>query len=148
MKRIVAAALSATMFAAPMAIPGSAAAHERGYDRRDRDYDDWDDRRDERRAYREGYWDGRRHNGYYYDNRWFYGPPPAHLRAHVRYDYRHWRRGDYLPGYYRDHYRPIDWRRHHLHRPPHGCHYVRSDRGDVLLVAIATGAILSVILAD
>jgi hypothetical protein len=26
---------------------------------------------------RDDRWDGGRHNGYYYNNRWSYGPPPA-----------------------------------------------------------------------
>ena len=35
-----------------------------------------------------------------------------------------------------------------LRRPPRGYHYVRDDRGDYLLVGIATGVILGVILAN
>jgi Ni/Co efflux regulator RcnB len=161
MKRLALAAIAAATFAAPLAIPTTAAAedhrgrHERGWDRHDRDYDDRDDRRDERRAYRDGRrderradrWDDRRYNGYYREGRWFYGPPPSHYRD-VRYDYRHWRRGERLPRYYRDRYHSVDYRDYRLRAPPRGYHYVRDDRGDIILAAIATGIIASVILAN
>jgi len=171
MKRFAMAALAAATFAAPLALPTDAAAQHRGdrhwrgdrdddrhdrrrdrRDRRDRDYDNRDDRRDERRAYREGrrdqrHWDRRRHNGYNYQGRWHYGPPPSHYRD-VDYGYRSWRRGDRLPSYYRSHYDRVDWRHHHLRQPPRGYHYVRDDRGDYLLVGIATGVILGVILSQ
>lgn len=171
MKRLALAAIAAVTFAAPLAISTSASAedhrgrHERGWDdRRDRDYDNRDDRRDERRAYREGRrdgyhdgrrddrradrWDDRRYNGYHYQGRWYYGPPPRHYRD-VRYDYRGWRRGDRLPAYYRDRYHRVDYRDYrHLRPPPRGYHYVRDDRGDIILAAIATGIIASVILAN
>jgi Ni/Co efflux regulator RcnB len=165
MKRLALAAIAAVTFAAPLAISTPAAAddhrgrHERGWDdRRDRDYGNRDDRRDERRAYREGRrdgyhdgrradrWDDRRYNGYHYNGRWHYGPPPRHYRD-VRYDYRAWRRGDRLPAYYRDHYRRVDYRDYrHLRPPPRGYGYYRDDRGDIILAAIATGIIASVIL--
>lgn len=162
MKRLMSAALAAATFIAPLAIAPTAAAQDRG--RHDRDWNDRgrdrDDRRDDRREYRddrrnynEGYrdgrradrWDDRRHNGYYYNNRWYYGPPPGHWRNEARYDYRGWRRGDRLPGYYRDRYRTVDYRAYHLRAPPRGYHYVRDDRGELLLVGIATGVILGII---
>jgi Ni/Co efflux regulator RcnB len=160
MKRFAIAALAAATFAAPLAISTDAAARDR--DRRDwrddnrRDRDDRRDWRDDRRHYRDGYrdgrrfqrhWDDRRFNGYTYRGRWHYGPPPGHYRDHVDYGWRAWRRGDRLPGYYRSHYRSVDWRYHRLRPPPRGYHYVRDDRGDYLLVGIATGVILGVILA-
>jgi Ni/Co efflux regulator RcnB len=162
MKRFAMAALAAATFAAPLAVSTDAAAQRRDRDGRwdrDGDYDNRDDRRDERRAYREGRrdgrdhdrrrdrWDDRRYNGYSYRGRWHYGPPPAHYRD-ADYGYRSWRRGDRLPGYYREHYRRVDYRSHRLRAPPRGYHYVRDDRGDYLLVGIATGVILGVILAN
>lgn len=59
-----------------------------------------------------------------------------------------WRKGERLPANYREHYREVDYRAHHLKAPPRGYHYVRDDRGETLLVGIATGAILGVILAN
>lgn len=155
MKRFVTALLAAATFAAPVALPATASAQHRGdrYDR-DRDHDrNWRrDRRDDRRASRRDRrddrrdgWDRRRHNGYWHSGRWYYGPPPVHYRD-VRYDYRAWRRGDRLPRYYRDHYVVVrDYDRYGYRRPPRGYHYVRDDRGEVLLVGIATGVILGII---
>ncbi|WP_312684479.1 RcnB family protein [Stenotrophomonas chelatiphaga] len=121
---------------------------ERRDDRRDhRDHRrearrDWrDDRRHDRRDWR----DDRRHPGYYRP-----APPP-------RVVYRPAYRPAYGPGpgygwkvghRYRDYYRgPIyvvnDYNSYHVRRPPRGHHWVRDDRGNLLLVAIATG-----ILAD
>src|SRR5262245_48562489 len=157
MKRLAVAALAALTFAAPVALPTEAAAQHRHRDHdgdrdRDRDWDrdgdrDRDWRRDNRREHRR--WDRRRHNGYNYRGRWYYGPPPARWAPYADYGYRNWRRGDRLPAYYRDSYYVVrDYDRYGLRRPPRGCHYVRDDRGDYLLVGIATGVILGVILAN
>lgn len=161
MKRLATAALAALTFAAPLAAPAQAFAMHRDRDRdwdrdrdrdhrrghRDRDRWDRDDRREHRRDHRR--WDRRAHNGYEYRGRWYYGPPPAAHRDHAYYGYRHWRRGDRLPAYYRDHYYVVrDYDRYRLRPPPRGYHYVRDDRGDYLLVGIATGIILGVILAN
>jgi Ni/Co efflux regulator RcnB len=125
---------------------------DRREDRRDHRDDrrearrDWrDDRRHDRREWR----DDRRHAGYYRP-----APPP-------RVVYRPAYRPAYGPAYgrgpgygwkvghrYRDYYRgPIyvvnDYNSYHVRRPPRGHHWVRDDRGNLLLVAIATG-----ILAD
>jgi Ni/Co efflux regulator RcnB len=149
MKRLVIAALAAVSFAAPLALAGTAAAdpprNERGRDRHD-DRDGYrGDRRDEGRSQR---WDDRRFNGYTSNGRWYYGPPPRNFRGDARYDYRGWRRGDRLSNYHRSHYAQVDWRRARLHAPPRGYRYVRDDRGETLLVGIATGVILSVILGN
>lgn len=92
-------------------------------------------------------WDRHRYNGYSYRGEWHYGPPPASLGDLVEFGYRVWRRGDRLPDYYRDSYGVVDYRAYRLDPPPSGYHYVRDDRGDYLLVGIATGVILGVILA-
>lgn len=153
MKRLLMAALATMSFAAPLALPAEAAAQHQGRGHNRHDYDNRDDRRDERRAYRHGrqdqrHWDHRRYNGYWYDGRFYYGPPPAHWNRDVRYDYRAWRRGDRLPRYYADRYRPVDYRYYRLRQPPRGYHYVYDDdREEYLLVGIATGVILGVILA-
>ena len=166
------AAIAALTFAAPLAVSTEAAAQRRDHrdDRwdRDGDWDNRDDRRDERRAYREGRrdgryaerrrddrydrrearrdrWDDRRYNGYNYNGRWYYGPPPSHY-GNVDYGYRGWRRGERLPRYYRDRYVVVrDYDRYGYRQPPRGYHYVRDDRGDLLLVGIATGVILGII---
>jgi Ni/Co efflux regulator RcnB len=108
-----------------------------------------DARGDLRQERRESRWDQRRHNGYYANGRYYRGQPPAwaYQRGDYRPAYQSWRRGERLPSYYRSHYREIDWRRAHYRQPPRGYHYVRDDNtGEVLLVAIATGVILSILL--
>jgi Ni/Co efflux regulator RcnB len=85
-------------------------------------------------------------HGYVHGGVWHYGPPPPSL-AGVELGYRVWRRGDRLPAYYINSFPAVDYRVYHLAPPPRGYHYVRDDRGDYLLVGIATGVILGVILA-
>ncbi|HVK80135.1 MAG TPA: RcnB family protein [Verrucomicrobiae bacterium] len=113
--------------------------------RNNRDHDRRSDRGDQRHAR----WDGDRNNGYSYNGRWYYGPPQAaHQGRGYQAGYRDWRRGDRLPSYYQSRYRQVDYRREHLRAPPRGYHYVEDDRGEMLLVGIATGVILSVILSQ
>lgn len=61
---------------------------------------------------------------------------------------RQWRRGDRLPYGYERHFRGVDYRYSHLRAPPRGYRYVRDDRGQVLLVGIMTGVILSAIFSN
>jgi Ni/Co efflux regulator RcnB len=78
--------------------------------------------------------------------------PPGHAYGH----YKNWHdrgrhegwyhRGGYLPVEYRTRYVVTDWRRDRLREPPRGYHWVRSDNGDFLLVAIATGVIVDLLL--
>jgi Ni/Co efflux regulator RcnB len=124
--------------------------HRGGYSYRDRDDDRrWD--RDDRRAYRYGYRDGRRHDRDWddrYDRRdrryhpvsghWDNGrrgPPP-------------WARGrDYRAyGYRNVYYVPVnDYARYRLHRPDYGYRWVRDDRNNFLLVAAASGIISQIL---
>jgi len=168
MKRIITAVLAAASLGAPL-VPAAAAAHEREYRHRDNDRDDdrryRDDRedhyrdsdwrtdryrRDLRRAIRREDWNSRAFNGYTYRGQWHYGAPPAAYYDDPYFDpgYRAWRRGDRLPSHYRDRYDEVDWRDCGLRAPPRGHRYVEDDRGNYLLVAIATGVILSVLLSD
>lgn len=56
-----------------------------------------------------------------------------------------YKRGGHMPSEYRGgSYVVTDWRSRHLRQPPRGYHYVRSDNGDFLLVAITTGIIASI----
>jgi len=142
MKRFKTMALAALVMAGPLSI-GTANAQSwrndsRGYDRHDRQ---------DRQAMR---WNQRQHNGFYLGNRFYYGQPTyAQMqRRDYRPAYQQWRRGDRLPSYARQHYREVDWRRERLREPPRGYHYVRDDRGELLLVGIATGVILGLILSN
>lgn len=59
-----------------------------------------------------------------------------------------YKKGGRLPSSYRgNHYVVGNWRAYHLRQPPRGYHWVRSDNGDFLLVAVTTGIITSIIAA-
>lgn len=129
----------------------------RGHDRRDndrwdrRDHDrradnrrDWDrdrrhrdhDRYDRRDAYRSGYWDGRSDQRRF-DRGRYIAPRGYYVRS--------WRHGDHLPrSYYERRYIVHDYHAYHLRRPPHGHHWVRVNN-DVVLAAVASGLVVSVV---
>lgn len=57
-----------------------------------------------------------------------------------------YRKGGRLPVAYRNNtYVVSNWSHYHLHRPPRGYHWVRSDNGQFLLVAVTTGVIASIV---
>lgn len=162
MKRLLLTIAAAASVAGPMALTATEAAaqdrgrwehrdRERDWDRnwdRGRDYDrgGWD--RDRRGGWDRGdRWDRGRHNGYYYNSRWYYGPPPVAYYGHPGYrpGYSAWRRGAYLPSYYRGHgYVVNDYYRYNLRSPPRGYYWYRTGN-DYVLAAIATGLIFDVI---
>ncbi|MBN6150037.1 RcnB family protein [Xanthomonas sp. AmX2] len=152
-KRFATLALSSVLALGFMAPPAFARDHDRDRDYRDRhgwsddgrghghrDRDRYrDDRRDDRRYYRQGYRDGYRQS--YQRDRGYGYYRPAPPRPH------YWARGERYHDYYRG---PIyvvnDYPRYELRRPPRGYHWVRDDRGNMLMVAIATGIIADLVL--
>ncbi|AVQ05930.1 TPA: RcnB family protein [Xanthomonas vasicola pv. zeae] len=160
-KRIVTAVLSSILALGAFAPSAFAGDWDRDHDRRGHDRDhgpdhrrDWrDDRRDDRRewrqdrryysnGYREGYRDARyqdrrydRNRVYVYDRPGYYrpGPPPR----------PYWARGQ---RYHGPVYVVNDYDRYDLRRPPYGYRWQRDDRGNLLLVAIATGIIADLVL--
>jgi Ni/Co efflux regulator RcnB len=110
----------------------------RGHDRHDRHDNRRDDRRHYSNGYREGYRDAR-HN-----DRRYYAPPPPRMvyRPAPGYGSYGWARGhrhrEYNGG-------PVyvvnDYSRYSVRRPPRDHQWIRDDRGNLLLVAIATGII-------
>ena len=152
MKRILLAAAALATVAAPLASAPAFAdqPYSRGYasDRHDdrtrvvvKHKTVWRDTR------RDARWDDREHNGYWIGRVWHYGPPPAsayRTRGFVL-GYKPWARGDRL-GYYQTRYHDVDYRAYRLKAPPRGYHYVRDDNtGEIILAAIATGIIASII---
>ncbi|RYG25104.1 MAG: hypothetical protein EON93_22475 [Burkholderiales bacterium] len=125
MKRLMLAATAVMTLATSVAAP-AAMAQPRGYDRsyndhrNDRDYR-YNDRRDDRRVV-------------------------VHKETRIYRDRpNHWRAGDRF-GKYRD-YREVSYRDYRLKQPPRGYHYVRDNNtGEIILAAIATGLIASIIL--
>lgn len=143
-KHFKTAALAALVMVGPLSVAGTASAQQYR-DRGERHDNDRGRDNNNRQAQR---WNQREHNGYYSNGRFYYGQPSAAIQARRDYRpaYQQWRRGERLPSYARTQYREVDWRRERLRQPPRGYHYVRDDRGEVLLVAVATGVILSILL--
>ena len=135
--------------------------HDRHWDRHhDRRHHrgDWNDR-----DYRQGYRDGRRAErrwDRYEDRRWerhhdrrgrvvyrevYRGPAYGYGPRH--YGPPRWARGYRIHDYgWAPTYVVVDYGRYGLRHPPRGYHWRRDDRGDWLLVAIATGIVADVIL--
>ena len=142
------------------AVTAPVLARENDHRGRDRDrsshYDRRDDRRDDRRndhnrrqAYGHGYSEGprddRRYDNRHYDDRRYYAPPRVTYRPAP--GYHRWAKGQR----YRDYYGgPVyvvnDYNRYQVRHPPRGYHWVRDDRGNLLMVAIATGVIADLML--
>lgn len=148
MKRIATIAAAALTLVGPLASGAAYADPPNGYNR---DHDN--NRRDNNRRRANDnrrHWDRSRDNGYMLNGRWYFGPPPSYVVSRQGFEpgWHQWRRGDRLPSYYRTQYREVDYRVYHLRPPPRGYHYVRDDRGNLILVGIATGVILSLILSN
>ena len=149
MKRFATAAIAAMTFIAPLGAAGAASAQDWRHDGRH----DWQDQHHYNQGYRSGRmqqqrWDARRYNGYWHAGRFYYGAPRYNY-SDIRYEYRPFRRGEYIPSYYRDRYYPVDYRAYRVSAPPRGYRYVRNrDNGELLLVGIASGVILGSILAN
>lgn len=109
--------------------------HGHDHDRQDQRHDDHDHGHHDDRHDRDDRHDNRRYEQVRYTN-W-----------HDRGRHEGWyRRGGYLPVEYRTRYVVTDWRHDRLREPPRGYHWVRSDNGDFLLVAVATGVIVDLLL--
>jgi Ni/Co efflux regulator RcnB len=110
----------------------------KGHGKKHRHYDD-------DRGYYEGYRDGRRQaRRDYRDYDYGYdGYRPGYAQGYQQ-GYHHWSRGQVLPYEYRRHpiynYDDYGWA-----PPPRGHAYYRTNTGDILLAAIATGIIVSII---
>lgn len=99
--------------------PLLAQSHGRGHDDHDRNDHGRSDHRDDHHY--QGMHDRGRHEGWY-------------------------KKGGHMPSEYRgSRYVVTDWRHDRLREPPRGYHWVRSDNGDFLLVAVATGIIADIL---
>lgn len=146
------------MVMASMALPAIAQADGREHDRREQRHEH-DGRHDRRDAYRDGYRDGNRDDWRddRRDNRRIvyrpapvyrgsYRPAPRVVYGAPQRNYG-WSRGaryydrGYGPTYVVSNYRPYG-----LRQAPRGYGWRRSDAGDFLLVALATGVIADIVL--
>jgi Ni/Co efflux regulator RcnB len=157
MRHAIKSALSLVFVMALAAGPAMARDHGRGHDR-DRDdgrygYNDRSDRNDRDHDR----YDSRKHgydhgHGYRGDDRYYRPAPrvvyrPVYVRPGYGYGAPRWARG---ARYYGDGYGPTyvvnNYRGYGLRAPPRGYYWRRSDVGDFLLVAAATGIIADLIL--
>lgn len=159
MKKILTAALAATLAASSMGVASAAEAQSRGdryeqrHDRRDDRQDrrqDRQERREDRREWRQDHREDRREarqerRAY---ARWQQSQRrynAGRYHAPRGYQTRSWSYGQRMPSYYRSNqYVVRDYGRYGLRQPPHGYQYVRSGN-DVVLTAVATGLITAVI---
>lgn len=137
-------------FAAPAEARDNRRGHDRGHSSQDwrRGHDRRADHRRDHRRHGQRY--DRRHDRRYdrRHDRVVYVPRPVVVHHPSAYRGpppwsrgRHYRHAGYAPTYVVHDYGPYG-----LRHPPHGHHWRRSDAGDFLLVAIATGIIADVIL--
>ena len=156
MKKVLTAALAATLAVTSLGVASAAEAQSRGdryeqrQDRRDDRRDDRQDRREDRREWRQDNRDDRREARQ--DARAYARWQQAQRRYNAGryqaprgYAVRNWSYGQRMPSYYRSNqYVVSDYGRYGLRQPPRGYQYVRSGN-DVVLTAIATGLITAVI---
>ncbi|MEQ1781995.1 MAG: RcnB family protein [Hyphomonadaceae bacterium] len=161
MKRILFAAAASLMMTAPLAASAFAQPghnypppQQQQEPRNHRD-DNRADNRNDSHSYRtkwrdtrkDARWDAKVHNGYYIRNKWHAGQPSAsaYRKSGFQLGYKPWKRGDRL-GDFNKRYVEVDYRSQHLAPPPRGQHYVKDDNtGDIILAAIATGVIISIL---
>jgi len=130
--------IGALVLASLTAAPSIASAQSwRDHDR----YERRDDRRDHRRWERE---QRRDYNRWERDQRRDYRRWERDQRRDAR-AYHRWQRGSVIPYNYRSSWYVNDYRRYGWNAPPRGYGYYRTDSGDVVLAALATGVILSLI---
>jgi len=136
MKKIILGVAAAAMtFVAGAATAQPYGDYRGGYDRSYRD-SDRDGRPDSREWNRDRDRDGRPDQYDRYDNRRGHGA----YRGHGR-----WRQGEVYPHYRERAYVIDDYRAYRLPPPQRGYRYYRSDDGDVVMVAIASGLIGAII---
>ncbi|HEX8661952.1 MAG TPA: RcnB family protein [Brevundimonas sp.] len=162
MKKILTAAIAATLAMSSLGVASAAEAQSRGnyeqrQDRRDDRRDDRGDRRDERRDdrndrrewrqdnrddRREARQDQRAYSQWQRSERRY---SAGRYQAPRGYQTRQWSYGQRMPSYYRSNqYVVNDYGRYGLRAPPRGYHYVRSGN-DAVLTAVTTGLVVAVI---
>ena len=99
-------------------------------------------RNDDGRAYHQGYRDGRR-AAYRDSYRGYDGYRPGYSYGYDQ-GYRSWSRGEVLPYEYRR-YPVYNYDDYGWAPPPRGHAYYRTSTGDIILAAVATGIIVSIL---
>jgi Ni/Co efflux regulator RcnB len=144
MKTLMKTVVSSLLLLGIAAAPAMADDHGRGHDRSNdrKGYSSQRDYRSNNNGYRNDYRYARP-QAYYVQPRPYYYAPRVVMQRPVPY----WVRGGH---YYGQNYAPTyivnDWGYYGLNQPPPGYYWRRSDAGDFLLVALATGIIADLIL--
>jgi Ni/Co efflux regulator RcnB len=136
MKKILTAAIALSIVAS--AGVASAQPGQRPDQHQQQGHNDNDRRGDDRHDQRGGDNNYERHATKRYKAPSRYQPPRGYQAGHQ------WRRGEKLPSAYRGKGYVVDHRRYGLSAPPRGYQYVRVNN-DVVLTAVATGVIASVV---
>lgn len=151
MKKILTAALAATLAMSSLGVASAAEAQSRGnYEQRQDRRDDRRDDRNDRREWRQDNRNDRREarqdqRAYAQWQRSATRYSAGRYQAPRGYQTRQWSYGQRMPSYYRSNqYVVNDYGRYGLRAPPRGYQYVRSGN-DVVLAAVATGLVAAVI---
>ncbi|WP_309606429.1 RcnB family protein [Phenylobacterium sp.] len=151
MKRLLTAALALTLLAGPAALAepgrhdGQGGNDQGGNGQQGHDQQRNDQRGNGQRGgdHRGNDQQGRNQGGY--DQQGNDQSRYAHARNDQRWAQHRWARGERLPSdYYRTRTYYVDYRSHHLRRPPYGYQWVRVDN-NYALMALATGLISQLI---
>lgn len=138
MKRTILSLLSIPVLAMSLAAAPAMADDRDHHDRGRHGHDNRYDRHDRHDGYRDS---GRRP---VVVQRNYYRPAPPPRVVYRPYGYE---RGYRYSNYYGGRTYVInDYDRYHVRRPPRGYHWVRDDRGNLIMVAIATGIITDLLL--
>lgn len=150
MKKTTLAVVAALVGA--MALPAVAEAQSwRGDRDRDGRYERWERRADQNRRDGGRYTDRERYNDWRRGARdqrrdsrdYRYYPRPSYGYGYQQ--PRRWYRGATIPYDYRRSWYVSDYNRYGWDRPPRGYGYYRTDTGDIVIAALATGVILSLL---
>jgi len=153
MKKILTAAIAATLAMSSLGMASAAEAQSRGANNYEQRQDRRDDRRDDRNDRREWRQDNRDDHREFRQDQRAYGRWQQSQRRYNAgryqpprgYQTRQWSYGQQMPTYYRSNqYVVSNYGQYGLRAPPRGYHYVRSGN-DVVLAAIAGGLITAVI---
>ena len=153
MKKILTAAIAATLAMSSLGMASAAEAQSRGANNYEQRQDRRDDRRDDRNDRREWRQDNRDDRREFRQDQRAYGRWQQSQRRYNAgryqpprgYQTRQWSYGQQMPTYYRSNqYVVSNYGQYGLRAPPRGYHYVRSGN-DVVLAAIAGGLITAVI---
>jgi len=164
MKKILTAAIAATLAMSSLGVASAAEAQSRGHhehrqnghddrrddrhDRRDERRDDRDDRREWRQEAREDRQEARQQQRAY--SRWQRAErrySAGRYQAPRGYQTRQWSYGQTMPSYYRSNqYVVNDYGRYGLRAPPRGYQYVRS--GNDVVLANSNNGLISAIIAS